>query len=102
MARIMAWTFATYTKNASPLLAILRMPSRRRTNIDSAQFNFDPVDLAYIKNHDIFTDHNQTFTGSFGVSYKWCNRWFSGPALREWMRADGAVPNGRKLPAYSP
>ena len=35
----------------------------------SAQFLFDPTDLAYVKNHWIYLDHDQRVTGSFGTSY---------------------------------
>ena len=59
---------ATYTKNGFSAFGNFAYAQQKAHNIDSAQFNFDPGDLAYIKNHDIFTDHNQTFTGSFGVS----------------------------------
>ena len=36
---------------------------------NSAQFLFDPADLAYVKNHWIYLDHDQRVTGSFGTSY---------------------------------
>ena len=32
---------------------------------------FDPTDLAYVKNHWIYLDHDQELTGSFGTSYLW-------------------------------
>ena len=35
----------------------------------SSQFLFDPADLAYVKDHWIFLDHDQTLTGSCGVSH---------------------------------
>ncbi len=38
---------------------------------NSAQFLFDPADLAYVKNHWIYLDHDQRLTGSFGVAYTW-------------------------------
>ena len=70
-------------------------------NIDSAQFNFDPGDLAYIHDHYIFTDHNQTFTGSAGASYKWMGTLVYADMLYgNGLRTGGLVPNGSKLPDY--
>ena len=43
----------------------------RGTDISSAQFLFDPAEFAYIRNHWVFLDHDQRFTGSSGVSYSW-------------------------------
>ncbi len=40
-------------------------------DIVSAQFNFtDPAELAYIQNHWVHLDHDQTYTASAGVSYQ--------------------------------
>ncbi|TDQ98581.1 TonB-dependent receptor [Paraburkholderia silvatlantica] len=38
-------------------------------NIVSAQFNFDPAELAYIANHWVSLDHDQRITASFGGTY---------------------------------
>ena len=38
-------------------------------NIDSAQFNFEPDELAFITNHWVFLDHDQRVTASFGGTY---------------------------------
>jgi outer membrane receptor protein involved in Fe transport len=35
----------------------------------SGQFLFDPDELAYIRNHWVFLDHDQRYTASAGVSY---------------------------------
>ena len=43
----------------------------RGTDVSSAQFLFDPDELAYIRNHWVFLDHDQRFTGSAGASYMW-------------------------------
>ena len=37
------------------------------TNINSAQFNFDPAELAFISRNWIYLDHNQSWTGSAGA-----------------------------------
>jgi outer membrane receptor protein involved in Fe transport len=39
------------------------------TDINSAQFNFAPDELAYIAQHYIHLDHDQTWTGSAGIAY---------------------------------
>ena len=75
-------------------------------DIDSAQFNFSAADLAYISNHWIYLDHNQSWTGSGGAAYTlFANS--SSPArlsadlvVGSGLRADGAVPNGDALPGY--
>src|SRR5207302_5809375 len=46
----------------------------RGTHVSSAQFLFDPDELAYINKHWVFLDHDQRFTGSAGVSWTW-NDW---------------------------
>jgi outer membrane receptor for ferrienterochelin and colicin len=57
----------------------------RGTQVSSAQFLFDPAELAYISNHWVFLDHDQRFTASAGVSYTW----------NDWKAAlDGLYGNG--------
>jgi outer membrane receptor protein involved in Fe transport len=41
------------------------------TKVESGQFNFDPDELEYINNHYVFLDHDQTFTASAGLNYRW-------------------------------
>ncbi|MDB6112724.1 MAG: tonB dependent receptor family protein [Pedosphaera sp.] len=94
---------ATYKHEGFSAYANFAYSRAQAHDINSAQFTFDPGDLAYIKDHDIFLDHDQTFTGSFGVSYNWQNTLVYADVLYgSGLRADGAVPNGRKLGAYSP
>lgn len=40
------------------------------TKITSAQFNFDPDELAFINDHFVHLDHDQTYTASVGASYQ--------------------------------
>ena len=75
-------------------------------DIDSAQFNFGAAELAYIAQHYIYLDHNQTWTGSGGVAYT-AFRPTNHPArlsadfvVGSGLRADGSVPNGEALPGY--
>src|SRR5579872_1152190 len=93
---------ATYKKDGFSAYGNLAYSQEKARNIDSAQFNFDPGDLAYIKNNYIFTDHNQTFTGSAGVSYQFCNTLaFADLLYGNGLRGGGLVPNGSKLPSYT-
>ena len=74
-------------------------------NITSAQFNFMPDELAFIANHYIHTDHDQTYTYSAGIKYRV-------PTTRTLFSADliagsglratnpGGTPNGASLPSY--
>ena len=57
----------------------------RGTHVGSAQFLFDPDELAYINRNWVFLDHDQRFTGSAGVAYTW----------NDWKAAvDGLYGNG--------
>jgi outer membrane receptor protein involved in Fe transport len=78
---------------------------------NSSQFLFDPGDLAYVSNHWIHLDHDQTLSGSFGASYHWNEGGGStqiyldaiyGSGLRTDATApDGStIPNGGTVPSY--
>jgi outer membrane receptor protein involved in Fe transport len=78
---------------------------------NSAEFLFDPADLAYVKNHWIFLDHDQVLSGSFGADYVWRRTrgdtriyidTLYGTGLRtDTTAADGTnIPNGGTVPAY--
>jgi outer membrane receptor protein involved in Fe transport len=70
-------------------------------DIISSQYQFNPVDLAYIASHYIPLDHQQIVSGSAGASYKWHDTTFSTDMLLgTGLREDGATPNGGHLPAY--
>ncbi|MGH7976378.1 MAG: TonB-dependent receptor [Limisphaerales bacterium] len=76
-------------------------------DITSAQFLFDPSDLAYIQNHYVYLDHDQRVTGSFGVAYTWnessrCStRVYSDALYGSGLRTDApGVPNGASVPQY--
>ena len=78
-------------------------------DIVSSQFDFDPDDLAYIQNHYIYLDHDQTYTGSAGLSYAFAGGFklggdmIYGSGLRTDLElADGStIPNGGKLTPYA-
>ena len=71
--------------------------------VASSQFNFDPVDeLPYIATHFIYVDHDQTTSGSAGMSYAIGGTRLSVDGIYgSGLRTDGAVPNGARLPAYA-
>jgi outer membrane receptor for ferrienterochelin and colicins len=97
----------TYTRG--PWLAYANFAVSKATGKDivSSQFNFDPADLAYIRNHYIYLDHDQRYTGSGGVSYAFREGRLTGLKLGgdmlygSGLRSAGAVPNGGKLPSYA-
>lgn len=73
--------------------------SAQGKNIDSAQFNFAPEDLAYISSHYIHLDHEQRLTSSGGISYMhWDTRFSSDFLLGSGLRADEVLPNGSSIP----
>jgi hypothetical protein len=43
-------------------------PGHTPTKVVSGEFEFDPEEFAYLRNHHVF-DHDQQSTGSFGLSY---------------------------------
>ena len=92
------------TYQRGPLTAYLNAAFEQAQGRDiiSSQFNFSADDLAYIKNHYIYLDHDQRFSGSAGVSYLWRGTRVSADLIYgSGLRADGAVPNGRELAAYT-
>ena len=74
----------------------------------SAQFNFAPDELAYIAQHYIHLDHDQTWTGSAGIAYtfnqgtKYQTRVSVDLLSQSGLRSSTpTVPNGASLPAYA-
>jgi len=79
---------------------------------NSAQFLFDPADLAYVKNHWIYLNHDQRVTGSFGTSYlfnesqRTSTRVYVDALYGSGLRTDSTdssgntIPNGGSVPAY--
>jgi len=69
------------------------------TDVDSAQFNFDAAELAYISNHWVYLDHDQRVTASYGCAYVLGRTTFSADAtVGSGLRAGFA--NTEKLPWY--
>jgi len=75
-------------------------------DIVSSQFNFSADDLAYISQHWIHLDHDQTYTASAGASYRWDQTRISADLVsqsglrRDLETTNGSVPNGAALPRY--
>jgi hypothetical protein len=72
-------------------------------DIISSQFNFSPDDLAFIANHFIYTDHNQTYTASAGVAYTIPSiktRLSASMLFGSGLRASTTGPNSASLPDY--
>ena len=79
---------------------------------ESAQFLFDPNDLAYVQNHWIYLDHDQRVTGSFGMSYTWhegihySTQVYTDAIYGSGLRQDATdslgntIPNGASVPDY--
>jgi outer membrane receptor for ferrienterochelin and colicins len=102
---------------AGPLSTYLNLSaqSAKGKDIDSAQFNFSPADLAFIANNFIHLDHEQEQTASGGVAYSWNDTRVSADfLLGSGLRADldlppgettmyggTGIPNGEHLPFYS-
>lgn len=74
------------------------------TNITSGQSLFGPDELAYIANHYIHVDHDQTVTVSGGAHYHWGDSQVSGDVLYGSglrMTPDDGAPNSGHLPHYA-
>jgi outer membrane receptor protein involved in Fe transport len=73
-------------------------------NIVSGQSLFGAAELAYIADHYIYLDHDQTYTASGGVTYKFNGSSVSadmlyGSGLRK--TPDAGPPNGAHIPGYA-
>jgi len=98
---------ASYARGPWLIYANFAYAQAKGKDIVSSQFSFDPADLDYIRTHYIFLDHDQTYTGSGGISYAFQQGVLAGLKLSgdmiygSGLRTDGAVPNGAKLKAYA-
>ncbi len=93
---------ASYARGPLSAYANFSAQKAQGRNITSSQFSFDPGDLAYIKNHFIYLDHDQTYTASAGASYKFDEGTRVGidALYGSGLRTAGAVPNGNALADY--
>jgi outer membrane receptor protein involved in Fe transport len=94
------WT-NSYDHDGFSAYGNLSLSRAEGTDIDSQQFQFDPTELAYIKTHWIYLDHNQAVTASAGISYTWENtKVYADLLYGNGLRAGFA--NEQKLPPYYP
>ena len=89
---------ASYTNGNLHLYGNLAWARQVATDVVSNQYLFDPAELAYIANNDVYTDHAQLLTGSAGASYLWNGNKFSasmiyGSGLRNGFANTGTVPS---------
>ncbi|HLH12994.1 MAG TPA: TonB-dependent receptor [Methylovirgula sp.] len=87
---------ANYQVGSLSAYANIAWARQRATQVSSNQYLFDPAELAYIASNYIYTDHDQTWTGSAGISYLWQATRFSadliyGSGLRNGFANTGTV-----------
>ena len=97
---------AEFTANysAGPFSAYFNFSYTKAMGKDvmTSQYNFTPVELAYIANNYIYLDHDQKFTSSGGLNYALSDTTKLGAdyLFGTGLRKDGSVPNGGTLPDY--
>ncbi len=94
---------ASYNHGPLTAYANLAWAKNQGRDIITSQFNFSAADLNYISSHYIYLDHDQTWTGSAGVSYLWRGTRVGGDLIYgSGLRATGpdGIPNGDHLPGY--
>ena len=97
-----------YTHGPIDLYANVARGQEKGKDIISSQYFFAPDELAYIKDHYIFTDHSQKWTASGGGSYTIRNGLGTLIPTVDFIFAsglrtddpNGIVPNGGELPSY--
>ncbi len=98
---------ANYTHGPWLAYANFAVAKAQGKDIVSSQFSFDPADLAYIADHYIYLDHDQTYTGSAGLAYTVREGALTGTQVGadliygSGLRRDGEVPNGAALADYT-
>ncbi len=98
----------SYARGPVSLYANGSVQEAQGRDIISSQFNFSPDELAYIAAHDIYLDHDQTYTASAGASYRIGATHLNGDLLfGSGLRANSSdpvtlqsIPNGAHLPSY--
>jgi outer membrane receptor protein involved in Fe transport len=101
-------TSASYDRGPLSMYANVAWSKAMGKDINSAQFNFAPDELAFIAANFIHLDHDQTWTGSAGVAYTFNpdstmpTRVSTDLVVQSGLRASTpTVPNGASLPAYT-
>ncbi len=92
---------ATYNFKNFSAYANFAISRAQGKQITSGQFEFGRDELAYISNHWVSLDHDQTYTASAGVSYRWHDTLFLADLLYGSGLRRGFANTGH-LPAYFP
>jgi len=91
-------TTVTYTGEKLKAYGNFAVSRAMGTNVISGQFNFAPDELAYIQNHYVHLDHDQTYTMSAGATYDVLNNTtvgldaHGGSGLRDGFANTGHLP----------
>jgi len=99
------WT-GSYDSGPWSLFGNLAWSEAVGSNINSAQYNFSPAELAFIQQNYIYLDHNQSWTASVGGAYTfnqdspWATRVIADAIYGNGLRATVNTPNDTALPAY--
>ncbi len=92
---------ANYTQGPITAYANVALSKAQGRDIVSSEASFDPADLAYIRDHYIYLDHDQTVSASGGIAWSHDGTKVAIDGIfGSGLRGDGDVPNGRKLPSY--
>jgi outer membrane receptor protein involved in Fe transport len=98
---------ASYDNGPWSLFGNLAWSEAQGTNINSAQFNFAPDELAFIQNNWIYLDHNQSWTGSAGAAYTfnhgsdWATRLSADVIYGNGLRKTVVTPNDQANASYA-
>jgi outer membrane receptor protein involved in Fe transport len=94
----------SYTHGGFNAYANLAYSEAEGEDWSSAQFLFNPTDLAYVQNHWIYLDHDQRVTGTAGVAYTWkegdhyATRVYADAVYGSGLRTDSTTPTGENIP----
>jgi outer membrane receptor protein involved in Fe transport len=97
----------SFDKGPWSLFGNLAWSEAKGTQINSAQFNFSPAELAFIQNNWIYLDHNQSWTGSAGAAYTfnhttdYATRVSADFIYGNGLRKTVVTPNDQALPGYA-
>ena len=103
---------ASYTAGGFAVYANLARSVAQGKDWSSAQFLFDPADLAYVRDHWIYLDHAQRLSGSCGAGYTWKRARGSTQVSVDGLYGSGlrtdatdalgnTIPNGGTVPPYA-
>jgi outer membrane receptor protein involved in Fe transport len=96
----------SYDKGPWSVFGNLAWSDAKGSDINSAQYNFQPSELAFIAQNYIYLDHNQSWTASAGASYifnqdsPWATRVTADTIYGNGLRATVVTPNDTALPPY--